>query len=139
MKPITILLLSCLFLAACDKTGSENNVSCESVSVSLSGDYETDLATSNTLNAEIIALVEDVSANKGSQCYSIAVGAKACGGPERYLVYSSKNVDVDALEAKVCYFNEWRASMNIEYGLVSDCAVAAPPIVELKSGDCTAQ
>ena len=74
-----------------------------------------------------------------SKCIEIEkeIGSKACGGPSGYIIYSSKNVDTDLLEEKVCYYTKFQEAVNIEYGLASDCALEAAPPVQLSNGSCT--
>lgn len=137
MKPFFLLLTCLLALTACDKSGTNTDFDCDSESISLDGDYDADRATELALLDEIMVMVTDRSARKGSQCYSVEIGNKACGGPSGYIIYSSKNVDTDVLEEKVCYYTAFQRAINVEYGLFSDCAVEAAPAVELRDGNCT--
>ena len=45
------------------------------------------------------ALIGDAACDDDSQCRTIAVGAKGCGGPEYYLAWSTRRTDTAALEA----------------------------------------
>jgi len=46
---------------------------------------------------KITALIGDAACDNDSQCKTIAIGAKACGGPEYYLAWSTKRTDAAAL------------------------------------------
>ena len=51
------------------------------------------------LLAQIQAEVGAAACDSTQQCQTIAIGAKACGGPERYLAWSSKDYDGKKLKA----------------------------------------
>ncbi len=46
---------------------------------------------------KIRALIGDAACDSDAQCRTIAIGAKACGGPEAYLAWSTKRTDATAL------------------------------------------
>jgi hypothetical protein len=69
-------------------------------------------------------LTQDLSCSDSSACASIGVGAKPCGGPWRYLVYSKDTVDEDELTATVADLNAYEAGYNAQEGIVSDCSMA---------------
>lgn len=47
----------------------------------------------------LLALIGDAACDDDSQCRTLAVGAKACGGPEYYLAWSTRRTDAGALRA----------------------------------------
>ena len=85
---------------------------------------------------EIQTTIADKSCKRNGQCKVMAYGAKACGGPVGYLVYSSGNVDEKALQALVDEYTALQETMNDEFGLISDCSVPTPPDVSCVSGNC---
>jgi hypothetical protein len=52
-----------------------------------------------TSYGKIQAANSDLRCDNSSQCHSLGVGAKACGGPENYIAWSSKNSDGAQLKA----------------------------------------
>lgn len=78
-----------------------------------------------------IARADDVS-----QCRAIALGAKPCGGPERYLVYSTLAADEPRLQALVERYNAAAAQRARDQDLVSDCQVIEEPVLGLEGGFC---
>ncbi|MBQ4838978.1 hypothetical protein [Pseudoalteromonas luteoviolacea] len=77
----TLCGLSLIFLAGCEATYSEP---------------QSAQAKSNGSLEEIIA---DKGCDASFQCKVIAVGERlTCGGPSRYLVYSSRNVNEEEVE-----------------------------------------
>ena len=61
------------------------------------------------------------------QCSSIAVGAKPCGGPWRYLVYSDVMVDERELQRRTADLFAFEREYNTRNGIVSDCSVPRQP------------
>ncbi|MDX1430731.1 MAG: hypothetical protein R3282_10600 [Rhodothermales bacterium] len=91
------------------------------------------------LEAEIMELIGDAEASDLQFCHAIAFGSKPCGGPWRYLVYSSEHTDSTLLRSKVDRYNRLQAEINREQGLVSDCALAVKPTVGYADGRCVAE
>jgi hypothetical protein len=61
------------------------------------------------------------------QCSSVAVGAKPCGGPWRYLVYSDVMVDERELQRRAADLIAFEREYNRRNGIVSDCSVPHAP------------
>ena len=72
-----------------------------------------------------------------SQCKVIAYGSKPCGGPARYLVYSTAKTDESPLKELVSEFNQLAKKINQEGNIISDCMFVAEPEVKLTNGICT--
>ena len=60
------------------------------------------------------------------ECRYIAFGEKPCGGPWKYLIYTT-SIDTVQLESAVADYNEREANYNQSCGAVSDCSVPTPP------------
>ena len=61
------------------------------------------------------------------QCSSVAVGAKACGGPRRYLVYSDVKVNERELRRRTAELFAFELEYNRRNHIVSDCMSPQPP------------
>lgn len=61
------------------------------------------------------------------QCSSVAVGAKPCGAPRRYLVYSDVDVNERELRRRTADLFAFEREYNTRNGIVSDCIVPHPP------------
>jgi hypothetical protein len=81
------------------------------------------------LRDEILRLVGTASCREDSQCRSLPMGSKPCGGPEGYLAWSTAATDARQLEALAARYKEARQARNQRSGLMSDCAVVAEPAV----------
>jgi len=77
------------------------------------------------------------SANEPSQCKLIAFGSKPCGGPARYLVYSTMKTNEDRLKQLVSEFNQRAKKINEERKILSDCRFVTEPRLEFVGGVCT--
>lgn len=88
------------------------------------------------MRARIDALVGEARCESEADCRYIGLGAKPCGGPWEYLVYSVAQTDSAQLSEKVKEYNAFEAGMNQKYGYVSDCALPAEPVVGCVEGRC---
>jgi len=77
--------------------------------------------------AAVTTLIGDAACSDDSQCRTVAIGAKACGGPEAYLAWSVLRTDAQALDAAAAAYNRARASEQAQSGRVSNCALVADP------------
>jgi hypothetical protein len=75
----------------------------------------------------VATLIGDAACDSDAQCHTIGVGAKACGGPQAYLAWSSKRTDGALLQQEA--EREARASRAAAEasGIMSNCAIAKDP------------
>jgi hypothetical protein len=78
-----------------------------------------------------------VCANR-SECRAIGYGAKPCGGPSGYLVYSTRDTNAALLESKVREFNAVVRELNVRRQLLSDCLFVSQPPVTCAQNKCVA-
>ena len=64
------------------------------------------------------------------------LGAKPCGGPWSYVVYSVATTDSVRLAAVVKEYTTYQADLNRKQGLVSDCQFLPPPTIDCVGGQC---
>ena len=89
------------------------------------------------LKHEINAEVGSARAETSSQCHTLEMGFKACGGPETYLVYSTFQTNELRLRDLVAEYTMLDKEYSMRLVLGSDCALVTPPDVELVDGRCT--
>ena len=82
---------------------------------------------SATLGAEVRRLVGNATCTADEQCRTLAFGAKACGGPQAYIAWSTLVTDAAALQAAADKHAARRRDELRESGMVSDCALVADP------------
>jgi len=75
----------------------------------------------------VLTLVGDAACDDDSQCKTLAMGAKACGGPEYYLAWSTKRTDAVALRQAT--ERELTAQRNMLAGprMNSNCVFVTDP------------
>ncbi len=87
--------------------------------------------------AEIIRLVGEAKAENAKQCRMLALGQKACGGPESYLAYSITATDEKLLKQHASRYKQLQQQMQAQSGLLSNCAVVPEARLEWSDGRCT--
>ncbi|MYM70279.1 hypothetical protein GTP45_26240 [Pseudoduganella sp. FT55W] len=93
-------------------------------------------ATTPELWQRVLAANSDLRCDDNSQCHSLGVGSKACGGPEHYLAWSSKNSDGAELKARVQQHAEARRADDKRLGMMSTCSVVSDPGARCNAGQC---
>lgn len=98
-----------------------------------------DHSTANTGNLwqQIQAASASAGCDNNSQCHTIGVGAKACGGPERYLPWSSRQGDGADLKRLVDRHAAVRRAEDAREASMSTCSVVADPGASCRAGLCT--
>jgi hypothetical protein len=96
--------------------------------------------SSTTGSAPLLARIEaergDAACDADDQCHTIGVGHKACGGPERYLAWSSKHSDGTRLRALVAEHAAARRAEDVKNGMMSTCSVVPDPGATCSAGHC---
>jgi len=86
--------------------------------------------------ATIQALIGDAACAADAQCKTIAVGAKACGGPEGYLAWSTSRTDATALAQAADSYAAERHREIASRREMSTCSVLADPGAYCAAGTC---
>ena len=95
-----------------------------------------DRARLDEMRQAILDLVADPVCEDPADCRFLGLGAKPCGGPWEYLVYSVATVDSVELAERVAEYNTFNAELNSRYGWASDCSVPPPPTPGCRDGRC---
>lgn len=82
-------------------------------------------ANLDKLNSELNAIAENNSCNASFQCKVAAVGARACGGPSRYVVYSTLNNSQEQVQMLVAQITDVEQKVA-EQGGINDCSPVIP-------------
>lgn len=91
------------------------------------------------LGLELRRMVGTPTASSPDQCRVVAMGHKPCGGPERYLMYSTQvlNGDKEAeFLKKLQRYNQLSKQFSDNAGMVSDCQMLPEPAVVVRNGFC---
>ena len=84
-------------------------------------------------------LIGTAACSTAADCRTIAIGAKLCGGPARYVAYSLRGLDEPAFRSVVTELNQLHralADVRARSGMVSDCSVVVDPGAVCQSGHC---
>jgi len=92
-------------------------------------------ATGDTM-AQIRALIGDAACTDSSQCHTLAVGARPCGGPQAYLPWSSAKTDGAALAVLAESFKKEREAAIAASGEMSTCQFLPDPGASCRAGKC---
>ena len=71
-----------------------------------------------------------------TECHSVAVGAKACGGPTGYRAYSSKTVSTASVDTQAQHERDLAAQAARESHEVSTCFMLADPGARCEQNKC---
>ena len=85
---------------------------------------------------DITALVGDAACSTDSQCRTVAVGSKACGGPAAYLAWSINRTDGIRLATAAARHAELMRGQQRASGIASNCAFVADPGAACKAARC---
>ena len=97
---------------------------------------EMDRARLNMLYYEVEACIGTPECSGGDDCRFIGVGAKPCGGPWKYMIYSASTLDEEYLRHLVDQLNSFENYMNIKYGYASTCDIPPMPVPGCREGLC---
>lgn len=120
LAPLLAPLLACAALTSCAQTPPAPATEPESA----------------RLGRELRALIGPAACSADAQCRTVAVGAKACGGPAGYLAWSTQGTDAEQLEALA---KRQAAAQRREVeasGLRSNCAMVTDPGAACVAGRC---
>lgn len=94
------------------------------------------VAESARLAGELRTLIGPASCSADTQCRTVAVGAKACGGPAGYWAWSSQGTDAEALKALAARQSDAHKREIEASGMRSNCAMTSDPGAACVAGRC---
>ena len=127
MRKLMIPMASCMVMAAVACGPNQRNVA----------NAELDSPPLDSLRATVLRLIDERSATSIGQCRLTAFGAKPCGGPRGFLVYSMEATDSTDLAQAVATYTAEDDRVNRALGLASDCALVERPQITFTAGQCT--
>lgn len=90
----------------------------------------------DSLLRQIQEAIGDAACDSASQCRTVAIGSKACGGPERYLAWSSARTDGARLAGLVSQYAAARRLDDEKSGLMSTCEQVIDPGATCRQQRC---
>lgn len=83
--------------------------------------------TVDATRAQVQQLIGEAVCKTDADCRTVAIGNKACGGPEAYLAWSARQTDPRLLAAAAERYARERTAWNRQSGMMSNCAVVTDP------------
>jgi len=83
--------------------------------------------TGTSLRAQVQRLVGRAACDDDSQCRTLPLGARACGGPESYVAWSVLGTDQAALRRAGERYSQWQAQEQSRSGAMSICMIEIDP------------
>jgi hypothetical protein len=93
-------------------------------------------ADTHALSRQIREEIGTAACTANDQCRSLAIGHKACGGPETYVVWSTAASDGKKLRALADAYTQARKQESEQSGRVSDCSLVTDPGARCEAGRC---
>jgi hypothetical protein len=93
----------------------------------------------SSLGARITAEIGDAACDTASQCRTLPVGSKACGGPAGFLPWSSKRSNGELLATLAAEQASAEREQNAKSGMMSTCSVEQDPGASCTAGKCVLQ
>jgi hypothetical protein len=81
-------------------------------------------------------LIGDAACSDNSQCRTIGWGAKACGGPQHWVAFSTTRTDAAALEQLAQQEAARQRAEQQRRGIVSNCQYVADPGAQCLANRC---
>lgn len=91
------------------------------------------------LAERIASEIGDAACDNSQQCRTLAYGHKACGGPEKYLAYSTRRSDSARLSDLARQLADERRRQDEREGMMSTCSVVIDPGATCRAGRCVLQ
>lgn len=89
------------------------------------------------VRARIDAEIGDARCTEDAQCRTLAVGVKACGGPQAWVAWSTAVSRAEPLQALAAELAQRQKVRNEVAGAVSDCSVLPDPGARCLAQRCT--
>ncbi|MDQ1816602.1 hypothetical protein RBA41_25200 [Massilia sp. CCM 9210] len=93
----------------------------------------------SSLGARITAEIGDAACDNASQCRTLPVGSKACGGPAGFLPWSTKRSNGELLARLAAEQAAAEKKVNEKSGMMSTCSVEQDPGATCSAGRCVLQ
>ncbi|NHZ43512.1 hypothetical protein [Massilia aquatica] len=92
--------------------------------------------TASSLGERITAEIGDAACDDASQCHTLPVGAKPCGGPAGFLPWSTKRSNGELLARLAAEQAAEERKQNEKGGMMSNCMMEQDPGATCSAGKC---
>jgi hypothetical protein len=133
-KLLLPLIVACAACAACTTDASSPSATPQPAPAAKAA--PTPASSDSGTVAQIRSMIGAAACTESSQCRTLPLGARGCGGPEGYLAYSTANTSTAALQALGERYKQEREARNASSGMVSDCRFMVDPGAVCQAGAC---
>lgn len=115
-----------------------NTCSCDNGSLSCTEMACSSSDTVEDIKKEINTITADLKCTKDSDCQSVGLGARACGGPSSYKIYSTVATNKEKIEALGSRHRELsKTKLSDQESSISICSILEAPVVSCKKELCS--
>ncbi len=132
MKKTLTLSVLVLSLAGCATVPADK----DSLATQLDGPLAQLQLDTRQLQLRLERLTENKECQQDNQCKVIGVGARPCGGPDQYLLYSTLHTDEKMLSYTNDRYQKLKKQQNEKLGLMSTCQMLMPPVSACIENKC---
>lgn len=135
-KPLLISLLLAPTMATQAHVTAKANASVRAARPAAPASAGGSATDSTRARAELLSLIGNAACDSDSQCRSLPLGEKACGGPESYLPWSIKTSNAHQVAA---WAERYRAAQRVERqgdARFSNCAFLVDPGAVCRAARC---
>lgn len=132
MKKTLTLSVLVLLLTGCATVPVNKN----SLTTQLDGPLAQLQLDTRQLQLRLERLTENKGCEQDNQCKVIGVGARPCGGPDQYLLYSTLHTDEKMLSYTNDRYQKLKKQQNEKLGLMSTCQMLMPPATACIENKC---
>ncbi len=93
-------------------------------------------ASINSAHEQLEQLIDKPSCDNSSQCKVLAVGSRACGGPSKYVVYSTKTADATEVKKLAQEITTLEQQFNALNDMMSICQHLSAPGTQCSANTC---
>lgn len=133
MQGISTLLGMLVLLSGCSTVPQQKDLMVNQLDGSLA-QLQVD---TKQLHQRLQRLTADKSCQQSTQCKVLAVGHRPCGGPEQYMVYSSKSTDEKLLAITNDRYKKLKQEQQQRLGLRSTCQIVPEPVAACQQQQCS--
>ncbi len=132
MKKTLTLSLLVLSLTGCATVPADK----DKLATQLDGPLAQLQLDTRQLQLRLERLTENKGCEQDNQCKVIGVGARPCGGPDQYLIYSTLHTDEKMLSYTNDRYQKLKKQQNEKLGLMSTCQMLMPPVSACIENKC---
>lgn len=132
MKKTLTLAVLVLSLTGCATVPANK----DSLTTQLDGPLAQLQLDTRQLQLRLERLTENKECEQDNQCKVIGVGARPCGGPDQYLIYSTQHTDEKMLSYTNERYQKLKKQQNEKLGLMSTCQMLLPPVSACVAKTC---